>query len=135
MKRLLLAAFAIIAFLTPSCMQQQMQQIAYNSKVVVLDIGHYFEPTRGGQGARTPDATKGGMIEETEFSGTATPVRSRKRLRKPVTAAVSATAGMSPTTLNWLLQQRKLAFTMLRVPFPPLSIAPRITRAALPWGC
>ena len=67
MKRLVLAAAAALTLLTPSCMQQQMQQIAYSSKVVVLDIGHYFEPARGGQGARTPDASKGGMIEETEF--------------------------------------------------------------------
>ncbi len=67
MKRLFLAAAAAATLLFPACQQQQMQQIAYNSKVVVLDIGHYYEPTRGGQGARTPDASKGGSIEETEF--------------------------------------------------------------------
>lgn len=67
MKRLILAAAAAATLLFPACQQQQMQQIAYNSKVVVLDIGHYYEPTRGGQGARTPDASKGGSIEETEF--------------------------------------------------------------------
>mgnify|MGYP003289188722 CR=1 FL=1 len=67
MKRLLFAATAVTALLFSACQQQQMQQVAYNSKVVVLDIGHYFEPTRGGQGARTPDGTKGGTIEETEF--------------------------------------------------------------------
>lgn len=67
MKRLLFAAAAAVSFLIPSCYQMQMQQIAYNSKVVVLDIGHYYEPVRGGQGARTPDASKGGVIEETEF--------------------------------------------------------------------
>ncbi len=66
MKRLFLAAAAAVSLLLPACVQQQMQQIAYNSKVVVLDIGHYFEPTRGGQGARTPDA-RYGTIEETEF--------------------------------------------------------------------
>lgn len=67
MKRLFLAATAAVTFLIPACQQMQMQQIAYNSKVVVLDIGHYYEPVRGGQGARTPDASKGGVIEETEF--------------------------------------------------------------------
>lgn len=67
MKRLFLAAMTAATLLLPSCHQMQMQQIAYHSKVVVLDIGHYYEPTRGGQGARTPDATKGGNIEETEF--------------------------------------------------------------------
>lgn len=67
MKRLLFAAAAAVTLLFPACHQMQMQQIAYNSKVVVLDIGHYYEPTRGGQGARTPDASKGGVIEETEF--------------------------------------------------------------------
>lgn len=67
MKNLFLTVLGGIILLCSSCVQQQMQQIAYNSKVVVLDIGHYFEPTRGGQGARTPDARHGGIIEETEF--------------------------------------------------------------------
>ncbi|MBQ2379169.1 MAG: N-acetylmuramoyl-L-alanine amidase [Akkermansia sp.] len=66
MKRLFLAAATAAVLLLPACVQQQMQQIAYNSKVVVLDIGHYYEPTRGGQGARTPDA-RYGVIEETDF--------------------------------------------------------------------
>ena len=66
MKRLFLAAATAAVLLLPACVQQQMQKIAYNSKVVVLDIGHYYEPTRGGQGARTPDA-RYGVIEETDF--------------------------------------------------------------------
>lgn len=67
MKNILTIAAAAAVLLFPSCQQQQMQQIANNSNVVVLDIGHYFEPSRGGQGARTPDARNGGIIEETEF--------------------------------------------------------------------
>ncbi len=49
-----------------SCMQQQMQRQARNSQVVVLDIGHYYHPERGGQGARTPDA-RHGKVEECDF--------------------------------------------------------------------
>ncbi len=49
------------------CIQQQMQKLAATSNIVVLDIGHYYHPERGGQGARTPDAKHGGIIEETEF--------------------------------------------------------------------
>ncbi len=48
------------------CMQQQMQRQVRNSQVVVLDIGHYFHPERGGQGARTPDA-RYGVVEEVDF--------------------------------------------------------------------
>lgn len=60
---LLLAA----ALLTTGCIQQQIQQRQVRqSPVVVLDIGHYYEPSRGGQGARTPDA-RYGIIEECEF--------------------------------------------------------------------
>ncbi len=49
-----------------SCVQQQMQRQARNSRVVVLDIGHYYHPERGGQGARTPD-NRYGRVEEVDF--------------------------------------------------------------------
>lgn len=44
----------------------QMQRQAACSRTVVLDIGHYYHPERGGQGARTPD-DRYGSIEECEF--------------------------------------------------------------------
>lgn len=49
-----------------SCTQMRLRAQARNSNVVVLDIGHYMHPERGGQGARTPDA-RYGNIEECEF--------------------------------------------------------------------
>lgn len=48
------------------CAQQQMQRQARESDIVVLDIGHYYKPGKGGQGARTPD-DRYGCIEECEF--------------------------------------------------------------------
>ena len=66
MKRLLLLTAALCAFMLPSCVQQQLRAQARDSQVVVLDIGHYYHPQRGGQGARTPDA-RYGNIEECEF--------------------------------------------------------------------
>lgn len=49
-----------------SCAQQRMRAIVAESRTVVLDIGHYYHPERGGQGARTPDS-RYGKIEECEF--------------------------------------------------------------------
>lgn len=46
--------------------QQRMRAMVEESRTVVLDIGHYYHPERGGQGARTPDA-RYGSIEECEF--------------------------------------------------------------------
>ena len=66
MKRLLIALSAAAILLMGGCVQQQMQKQALESNVVVLDIGHYYHPERGGQGARTPDA-RYGVIEETDF--------------------------------------------------------------------
>ena len=57
--------FAVMALV--QCAGQRMQQQVRESRTVVLDIGHYYAPGRGGQGARTPDASKGGSIEECEF--------------------------------------------------------------------
>ncbi len=66
-KALLTLAAALLFPLIPTgCVQQQMQQQVRESQVVVLDIGHYFHPQRGGQGARTPDA-RYGKTEECEF--------------------------------------------------------------------
>ena len=69
MKHFLLTG--ILAMITlpllTQCAQQRLQRQALESQTVVLDIGHYYAPGRGGQGARTPDATQGGMLEECEF--------------------------------------------------------------------
>lgn len=66
MNKLIFSVLAACSLLLGGCYQIQMQRQARNSNVVVLDIGHYYHPERGGQGARTPDA-KYGSIEETEF--------------------------------------------------------------------
>lgn len=60
---LLLAAGGL---LLQGCTQQRLRAQARESQTVVLDIGHYYHPQRGGQGARTPDA-RYGNIEECEF--------------------------------------------------------------------
>lgn len=57
----------ICGMLMVQCAQQSMQRQVRKSRTVVLDIGHYYAPGRGGQGARTPDARFGGSIEECEF--------------------------------------------------------------------
>lgn len=56
----------LLSLLLTQCTQQVMQKQALESRTVVLDIGHYYAPGRGGQGARTPDA-RYGAIEECEF--------------------------------------------------------------------
>lgn len=66
MKHLILSLLLCFCMMLSGCVQQQMQHQANTSNTVVLDIGHYYHPQRGGQGARTPDA-KYGVIEETEF--------------------------------------------------------------------
>lgn len=66
MKQILLLLTTSILLLLTGCAQQQMQRQARLSNTVVLDIGHYYKPERGGQGARTPDA-RYGVIEECEF--------------------------------------------------------------------
>ena len=66
MKKLLLFLLLLPLLLFTSCMQQRMRAQVRESKVVVLDIGHYYHPVRGGQGARTPDK-RYGNIEECEF--------------------------------------------------------------------
>ncbi len=69
MKKLYLLPFItslLCTLLLGSCMQQQMQRQARNSQIVVLDIGHYYHPERGGQGARTPD-NRHGRVEECDW--------------------------------------------------------------------
>ncbi len=61
-----LVAALLCTLMMTGCVQQQLRQQQRNSQVVVLDIGHYCDPVRGGQGARTPDA-RYGSIEECEF--------------------------------------------------------------------
>lgn len=48
------------------CADSALRRQVRESRTVVLDIGHYYVPGRGGQGARTPDA-RYGVIEECEF--------------------------------------------------------------------
>lgn len=66
-KAILILLIALAALALTQCTGQQMQRQVRESRTVVLDIGHYYVAGRGGQGARTPDATKGGAIEECEF--------------------------------------------------------------------
>lgn len=61
--------FLLLFLLMPllcTCMQQRMRAQVRDSRVVVLDIGHWYKPGLGGQGARTPDA-RYGAIEECDF--------------------------------------------------------------------
>ncbi len=68
MKNTLQLIIGALACLTiTQCAQQQMQRQVLESRTVVLDIGHYYASGRGGQGARTPDASQGGSLEECEF--------------------------------------------------------------------
>ena len=64
-KRYLLLLIALLFCLT-CCTQQMMRARVRESRIVVLDIGHYYHPERGGQGARTPDK-RYGNIEECEY--------------------------------------------------------------------
>ena len=66
MHKFLFSLLALFTLLSTGCYQIQMRRQALESDVVVLDIGHYYHPERGGQGARTPNA-KYGVIEETDF--------------------------------------------------------------------
>lgn len=60
-----LAGLLLSAGIT-SCTAWRMRAEVRESRTVVLDIGHYYHPERGGQGARTPDG-RYGNIEECEF--------------------------------------------------------------------
>ena len=61
-----LCALLFCLFCSCSCTEMRMRAQVRESRTVVLDIGHYYHPERGGQGARTPDA-RYGNIEECEF--------------------------------------------------------------------
>lgn len=61
-----LTLILLLVFFLCGCQQQRMQAQVRDSRVVVLDIGHYYHPIRGGQGARTPDK-RYGSIEECEY--------------------------------------------------------------------
>lgn len=66
MKRIALFLLSTLCLLLGQCTQQMMMRQVLESRTVVLDIGHYYVPGRGGQGARTPDA-RYGALEECEF--------------------------------------------------------------------
>ena len=66
MKKLFPLILLTLLLVLTGCTQQIMRAQVRESRVVVLDIGHYYHPERGGQGARTPDK-RYGKIEECEF--------------------------------------------------------------------
>lgn len=66
MKRIVLFLLVALCALLVRCEGVAQQRQVLASRTVVLDIGHYYAPGRGGQGARTPDA-RYGVIEECEF--------------------------------------------------------------------
>lgn len=67
MKKLLsFLCLSALLLLLGGCAQQRMRAQVRDSRVVVLDIGHWYKPGLGGQGARTPDA-RYGAIEECDF--------------------------------------------------------------------
>lgn len=66
MTRLLAVLACICCIILSSCQYQRQCAQARESKTVVLDIGHYYHPKKGGRGARTPD-NRYGMIEELDF--------------------------------------------------------------------
>lgn len=66
MKKQLSFLVCLCLLLLVSCTQQIMRAQVRESKIVVLDIGHYYHPERGGQGASTPD-NRYGKIEECEY--------------------------------------------------------------------
>lgn len=61
----LLLLFLLLPLLC-TCTQQRLRAQVRESSIVVLDIGHWYKPGLGGQGARTPDA-RYGAIEECDF--------------------------------------------------------------------
>ena len=67
MYRFFLLILAACCVLLTQCEGIAEQRQVRASRTIVLDIGHYYAPGRGGQGARTPDARHGGIIEECEF--------------------------------------------------------------------
>lgn len=62
-----LVFIAAVCALLAQCGGIAAQRQVRASRTVVLDIGHYYAPGRGGQGARTPDARYGASLEECEF--------------------------------------------------------------------
>lgn len=66
---LILLAMLHTPLLLNSCVAQRMRAQARHSQVVVLDIGHFADPTGKGVGARTPDK-RYGYMDETVFWNT-----------------------------------------------------------------
>lgn len=66
LRAFLLVLLSCTGLLLNGCTQQRLCAQARESRTVVLDIGHYYHPERGGQGARTPNK-RYGNIEECEF--------------------------------------------------------------------
>ncbi len=112
---LLLAALPCLLLL-PGCVQQQLKQQQRSSQVVVLDIGHYYEPTRGGQGARTPDA-RYGVIEECEFWYEYV-IYTKQVIEKAGYTCRICNRGDTPTNAKLAAAARKAGVVQLRTPKP-----------------
>ncbi len=102
------------SLLLPGCTQIMMQRQARNSKVVVLDIGHYYEPTRGGQGARTPDA-RYGSIEECEFWYRYA-IHTKRVIEKAGYTCVICNRGDTPTRDDLAAAAREAGVVQVRTP-------------------
>ncbi len=107
-----LAAFLLLG----SCMQQQMQRQVRHSHVVVLDIGHYYHPERGGQGARTPDA-RYGKVEECDWWYRYV-IHTRRVIEKAGYQCVICNRGALPTNPELAEAARKAKVVQVNTPQP-----------------
>ncbi len=118
MFRFLFPLFALLLcpLMLSGCVQQQLKLQQRHSLVVVLDIGHYFEPTRGGQGARTPDA-RYGSIEECEFWYEYV-LYTKHVIEKAGYRCIICNRGDTPTKAKLAAAARKAGVVQLRTPVP-----------------
>lgn len=97
-----------------SCTAWRMRAKVRESKTVVLDIGHYYHPERGGQGARTPN-DKYGTIEECEFwymyAGYVKEV-----IEKAGYTCIITNRGATPTDPKLAAQAEKLGVKQINTP-------------------
>ncbi len=113
---LTLLATLLCPLMLSSCMQQQMQRQARNSRVVVLDIGHYYHPERGGQGARTPDK-RYGEIEEVEFWYRYA-IYTRRVIEQAGYQCIVCNRGAAPTDAELAAAGRQAGVVQINTPQP-----------------
>ncbi len=113
---LTLLATLLCPLLLGSCMQQQMQRQVRNSQLVVLDIGHYYHPERGGQGARTPDA-RYGNTEECEFWYRYV-IYTKHIIEKAGYQCIICNRGAAPTSPELASAGKKAGVVQLNTPQP-----------------